>query len=127
MNIYSIFHNIEAATSGLSLQIYKKGTLAQVFSCEFCEISKNIFGRLLLITFISKILLLVSFITFSMDQATSLIITNGGGAEEDSKNAILRVTYNLNYQQLIPFVQAPMKLKTSYSILLAHHNGAFRI
>ena len=27
----------------LSLQLYKKGTLTQVFSCEFSEISKNTF------------------------------------------------------------------------------------
>ena len=26
----------------------KKETLAQVFPCEFCEVSKNTFGRLLL-------------------------------------------------------------------------------
>ena len=31
--------------SGLSLQLYlKKETLAQVFSCEFCKISKNSFS-----------------------------------------------------------------------------------
>ena len=29
--------------AGLSLQLYQKETLAQVFSCEFCEISKNAF------------------------------------------------------------------------------------
>ena len=33
----------------------KKETLAQVFSCEFCKISKNTFGRLLLNIF-SKII-----------------------------------------------------------------------
>ena len=29
--------------AGLSQQLYKKETPAQVFSCEFCEISKNTF------------------------------------------------------------------------------------
>ena len=41
--------------AGLALQLYKKETLAQVFSCEFFEISKNTFlqntsERLLLYT-----------------------------------------------------------------------------
>ena len=30
-------------SAGLGLQLIKKETLAQVFPCEFCEISKNIF------------------------------------------------------------------------------------
>ena len=36
----SLFFN---KVADLSLQLYKKETLAQVFSCEFCEISKNTF------------------------------------------------------------------------------------
>ena len=30
--------------SGLSLQLYEKETLAQAFSCEFCDIFKNTFS-----------------------------------------------------------------------------------
>ena len=33
----------EAATRGLGLQLYEKEALAPMFSCEFCEISKNTF------------------------------------------------------------------------------------
>ena len=37
-------HNINSGVIAFGLQIYlKKGTMAQVFSCEFCEISKNTF------------------------------------------------------------------------------------
>ena len=36
----SLFFN---KVAGLGLQLYKKETLAQVFFCEFCEISKNTF------------------------------------------------------------------------------------
>ena len=45
--MHVIFIFLEAATRGVLLEkacnIIKKETLAQVFSCEFCEISKNIF------------------------------------------------------------------------------------
>ena len=40
--------NTCAGVSFLTCNLIKKETLAQVFSCEFCEISKNISGRLLL-------------------------------------------------------------------------------
>ena len=47
-------HLCQSLFFNTSLQLYKKETLVQVFSCEFCEIFKNIFlqntsGRLLLI------------------------------------------------------------------------------
>ena len=40
------WHETEAATSqmcSMKKVFYKKDNLAQVFSCEFCEISKNTF------------------------------------------------------------------------------------
>ena len=37
-------HNINSGVIAFGLQTYfKNGTMAQVFSCEFCEISKNTF------------------------------------------------------------------------------------
>ena len=39
---WRIFKNSEEST--LACNFIKKGTLAQVFSCEFCEISKNTFS-----------------------------------------------------------------------------------
>ena len=39
---YTYFEEPEAATRG-ACNFIKKETLTQVFSCEFCEISKNTF------------------------------------------------------------------------------------
>ena len=41
----SIFNFIKKVTLLKNCNFIKKETLAQVFSCEFCEISKNTFFR----------------------------------------------------------------------------------
>ena len=39
-----IFQNSQENTCASSLQLYLKNTLAQVFSCEFCDLSINTFS-----------------------------------------------------------------------------------
>ena len=72
--MHFFFLILEAATGGGPASLLKKESLAQAFSCEFCEISKNTFSAEHFQTTASIISSFVSFALFVLTYNVSLTL-----------------------------------------------------